>query len=69
MNSIRALVNGEHRSFNEGTSLVDIVEQYSTTQRGIAVAMNREIVPKSLWATTLVIEQAEIEIVAAAAGG
>jgi sulfur carrier protein len=37
--------------------------------RGVAVAIDGDVIPRSEWATTFVADQSHVEIVTAAAGG
>jgi sulfur carrier protein len=60
-------LNGESLQF-QGT-VEQLLVNRSIAPRGIAVAINGEIVSKSAWATTTVQDSDVIEIVSAAAGG
>ena len=62
------LVNGEPHDA-EGLSVQALVERMVREPRGIAVALDGEIVRRSEWPSTIVHEGARIEIVTAAAGG
>ena len=61
-------VNGEPR---EVTGTVDDVLDALgiEVRRGLAVAVDAEVVPKSAWSTTRVADGARIEIVTAVQGG
>lgn len=50
-------------------SVQALLEQLAIEQRGIAVALDGEIVHRAEWSSTLVRDGARIEIVTAAAGG
>jgi sulfur carrier protein len=63
------VVNGAPWDGPEGTTVADLVAEWCPSPRGIAVARNGEIVPKSRWAGTRVTTGDQIEIVTAAAGG
>ncbi len=69
MSSLSITVNGEPKTVDPGTTVEALVDAYSPTRKGVAVAIHRAIVPKSLWRETLVEPGFVIEIVAAAAGG
>ena len=69
MSGFELTVNGEVMELDGATTVESLVSLVSPTLKGVAVAINREIVPKSLWRETLVTEGSVIEIVAAAAGG
>lgn len=64
----RAVVNGTARTVPDGTRLSDVVASVATTQRGIAVAVNGEVVPRARWDDPLA-DDARIEIVTAVQGG
>jgi sulfur carrier protein len=61
-------VNGETTAAFEG-SVSDLLVHLEVSQRGIAVALNGAIIPRSEWTTTIVPLHGSIEIVTAAAGG
>lgn len=61
-------VNGAPRSDHD-LSVTALLATLQFDHRGIAVAMNGEIVPRGEWMTTVVVEGSIIEIVSAAAGG
>jgi sulfur carrier protein len=69
MSDIHVTVNGERQLISDGITLEELVDSHSPTRKGIAVAIDRSIVPKSLWHETLVEAGMVIEIVSAAAGG
>jgi sulfur carrier protein len=66
---IAITVNGEAYPAAPGTTLVDLVDERCASHRGIAVAWNGEVVPRSRWSEILVGEGDQVEIVTAAAGG
>lgn len=66
---VRALVNGEWRELGDGATVADVVALVATSARGVAVAVDREVVPRSAWTTTVVPDGARVEVVTAAAGG
>ena len=61
------ILNGTPSSFR-GT-IEQLLVHESITPRGVAVAINGEIISKSDWNTTTLQESDVIEIVTAAAGG
>jgi sulfur carrier protein len=67
--SDQIVVNGVSRAWQPGLTLGTLIAELSTSTKGFAVAVDREVVPRSSWATTLVEPGVEIEIVTAAAGG
>ena len=64
-------VNGEPREVDQHVRLSDVLELGvgATTPRGIAVAVNGEVVPRSRHASTELTEGAKVEIVTAVQGG
>jgi len=63
------LVNGVQRSMADGTTVDDVVALISPDRRGIAVAVNGEVVPKSAWLLTTVGSGDAVEVLTAAQGG
>jgi sulfur carrier protein len=61
-------VNGEDAPTFEGT-VQELLQHLGVHPRGVAVAINGVIVPRSMWVTTAVSDGDVIEIVTAAAGG
>jgi sulfur carrier protein len=61
-------VNGTVRSGGP-VSVRGLLDELHLDGRGIAVARNGEVVPRSLWESELVGNDDDIEIVTAAAGG
>ena len=62
-------VNGRARPLAPGTTVADLVTSWCASPTGIAVARNREVVPRSAWSTTTLAASDVVEIVSAAAGG
>ncbi len=62
-------VNGQPERLPDGTTVADLVAAWCPSPQGIAVACNREVVPRSAWAHTALHDGDRVEIVTAAAGG
>jgi sulfur carrier protein len=64
-------VNGEPMLVDMASTIADVVSRVtdSADPKGIAVAVDRDVVPRSQWASTLVQAETSIEVVTAAAGG
>ncbi|MGC2486980.1 MAG: sulfur carrier protein ThiS [Acidimicrobiales bacterium] len=60
--------NGVEESFVE-QSVDELLTRHDIEVRGIAVAIDGEVVRRSEWATTLIPDGAQIEVVTAVAGG
>jgi sulfur carrier protein len=63
------VVNGRPWDGAERATVADLVDHWCPSPRGIAVARNGEVVPKSAWAQTRLDPGDRVEIVTAAAGG
>jgi sulfur carrier protein len=61
-------VNGEEQPFVEET-VTELLDRFSIETRGIAVAIDGEVVRRSEWRTTSIHDGGVIEIVTAVAGG
>jgi thiazole synthase len=69
---VRILVNGEAREVPEGCTVAELVERADGSQprgRGVAVAVDAEVVPRSAWANTRLSQDQKVEILAAMQGG
>jgi sulfur carrier protein len=64
-------VNGEQLEVPSGSMVADLVARLTEggDGRGVAVAVDRCVVPRSEWRTTLVAAGSVVEVVSAAAGG
>jgi len=62
-------VNGEHRTVEPGVSVADLVALLAAGPKGIAVARNEDVVPRSAWADTVMQAGDRVEILDAAQGG
>jgi sulfur carrier protein len=61
-------VNGDTREF-EPMTVAQLLVEMAIDPRGIAVALNGEIVSRSQWNTAMIESGDSVEIVTAAAGG
>ena len=62
-------LNGEPADTLDGVTIAAFLERLGLPQKGVAVERNREIVPKSAYATTQLSEGDRIEIVQFVGGG
>jgi sulfur carrier protein len=71
MNDLVVSVNGDPMAVPEGSMISDVVARLleGASPKGIAVAVDLEVIPRSEWPTTPVRSGAPIEVVTAAAGG
>ena len=62
-------LNGERRELSEGTTVAALVAGLSTGGRGVAVAVNSEVVSRSRWDGTRLRPGDRVEVLGAAQGG
>ena len=66
---MRVLVNGEPMELSEGLSVDDLLLQLKIKREYTAVALNREITPKTQYADTRLKDGDKVEIVRPMGGG
>lgn len=71
MSELEVILNGERRRVNAGLSLQGLVSALdgAPQARGVAVAVDGEVIPRTAWGRTILQEGARVEIVAAVQGG
>jgi sulfur carrier protein len=71
MSPLRLLVNGDPLSLAAGSTIADVVAHLTgdADARGIAVAVDRSVIPRSEWHRTPARSGSQVEVVTAAAGG
>ena len=64
-------VNGRPREVSAGATVASVVEMLDVAPgaRGVAVALDGEVVPRGRWADTELREDCLVEVVAAIGGG
>lgn len=62
-------VNGEERSLPSDATVAALIDELRAPSRGVAVAVDGEVVPRGEWDGTPLIDGARIEVVAAIQGG
>ena len=67
--AIAVRVNGAATRVASDLSVQQLVARWCPSPDGVAVARNREVVPRSLWPATTLHPGDEVEIVTAVAGG
>ena len=53
----------------EGLTVAELLERLEVPHRGVAVAVDAEVVPRGEWATHVVDDGARVEVVTAVQGG
>jgi sulfur carrier protein len=66
---VRLTINGTARAVDEVTDLSALVARLTRAQRGVAVAVNGEVVPRSRWTGTQLRDGDRVEVLTAAQGG
>lgn len=66
---MQIFVNGEPRNCTDGQSLSQLIESLGMKGDRVAVEVNREIVPRTLWQATPLHEGDRLEIVHFVGGG
>jgi sulfur carrier protein len=63
------VVNGERRELQEEATVADVVRSLADVERGVAVALDGEVVPRSAWSTTRLRDGHHVEVLRAVQGG
>lgn len=63
------VVNGERRELHHEATVADVVRLLVEAERGVAVALDGEVVPRSAWATTRLRDGHHVEVLRAVQGG
>lgn len=66
---MKLFLNGEVTEAPDGSSVGDFLRHLAMPEKGVAVERNREIVPKSLYASTRLADGDRLEIVQFVGGG
>ncbi len=66
---ITVSVNGEPMAFDALVKVSELVDIVGRDRRGIAVAINDEVVPRGSWAMSALADGDRVEILTAAQGG
>jgi sulfur carrier protein len=68
---MKVWLNGEERELEEGATVADVVSGSGAdpVRRGVAVAVDAEVVPRSAWERTEIREGQRVELVNAIQGG
>ncbi len=66
---MKITINGEHRVFHDGATLVDVLDHEAANRRGTAAAVDGTVVPRSEWATFVLADGQALELLTAVQGG
>ena len=62
-------VNGDPSDVAPGTTVTELLRVLDAPDRGVAVAVDGEVVPRGAWASTSIADDAKVEVVMAVQGG
>lgn len=62
-------VNGERTQLEPGTTLAELLERRDNAHRGVAVAVDGELVRRGVWAEHVLTDGARLEVLSAVPGG
>ncbi len=66
---MKVIVNGEKKILREGETLEGLISSLVTDHRGVAAAVDGEVVPRDLWGVSRLNEGQAVEVVNAVQGG
>jgi sulfur carrier protein len=62
-------VNGLPHDLDDGTTVAELVALLGAPRTGVAVAIDRDVVPRSAWEETVISDGARVEVLNAVQGG
>jgi sulfur carrier protein len=62
-------LNGERRELPDGATVETVVRELGAPERGVAVAVDGQVVPRGDWAGTRVRDGQQVEVLRAVQGG
>jgi thiamine biosynthesis protein ThiS len=66
---MKVFVNGDEKDFSSPVSLAGLIEELDLPATRIAIELNREVVRRSDWGSTMLTDDDRIEIVHFVGGG
>lgn len=66
---MKIVVNGNETELAPDETLESVVASVATQRRGVAAAVNGEVVPRSMWAGTELADGDRVEVLSAIGGG
>jgi sulfur carrier protein len=69
--TLQVTINGEDRKFPAGATVASVIASLDNAPegRGVAVAVEGEVVPRAQWTSTELHDGAKVEVVVAVQGG
>ena len=62
-------INGGEKEVEDGVTLKALLDLFEIKTQGVAVEVNKEVVPKRLYAATIIKERDAVEIIRMVGGG
>lgn len=69
MTQLTIVVNGNQTEIAQGTAIIDLVKAFDLSTERVAVELNKRIVRRADWASTIISEGDKVEIVHFVGGG
>ena len=66
---MNVIVNGEAKTVPANETLAGLIARHTNAHSGVAVAVNGEVVPRTVWPQHELAEGAQVEILTAVQGG
>ncbi|GAA4151318.1 hypothetical protein GCM10022251_18310 [Phytohabitans flavus] len=66
---MKVVVNGNPQALPDGATVADVVRVVTQVARGVAVAVNGEVVPRAGWPGAALRDGDQVEVLTAAQGG
>jgi sulfur carrier protein len=66
---MRVILNGEPRELHDGATVDAAVQVSGAPERGVAVAVDGEVVPRGQWTNTELHDGQKVEVLQAVQGG
>lgn len=63
------IVNGTGRTVPDGVTVAEVVRTVTDRERGLAVAVNGEVVPRGGWSASVLRDGDRVEVLSATQGG
>jgi len=67
--SVQVKLNGDARQLPDGASVAEAVAELTSLARGVAAALNGDVVPRGAWSATSLRDGDQVEVVTAVQGG
>lgn len=67
--TVTVTINGERRDVPSGTTVEQLIRQVTDQVKGIATAVNGEVLPRRDWPATPLADRDQVEVVTAVQGG